>query len=141
MNQMRHSVPAYISILVFILALVMAGCSSHMSTADNMNSNPPYPEMKLMAGQEVYACNCGAACPCDTLSMTPGKCTCGREMVKAKVISVGDGTATLMVSGEKRVFKTRGKYACNCGPKCPCHTISQNPGKCTCGVDMVKVKS
>jgi hypothetical protein len=30
-------------------------------------------------------------------------------------------------------------YVCNCGEKCPCNTISRNPGKCACGHDdMVK---
>ena len=99
------------------------------------------PSMNLKAGEEVYACNCGAACTCDTLSRNAGKCTCGVDMVKATVKSVGDGTAVLLVSGQERTFKTVGKYACACGLKCPCNTISQNPGKCTCGVEMKKVSS
>ena len=31
------------------------------------------------------------------------------------------------------------KYACACGPTCPCETISQNPGQCTCKKDMKAV--
>ncbi len=131
-------VSCYVSVLVLFLGLVMAGCSSTMSSAGKSDMQLR-PDMKLMAGQEVYACNCGVKCPCNTLSHKPGKCTCGVDMVKAKVKSVGDGTATLMINGEARTFKTTGKYACACGPKCPCDTISQNPGKCTCGVDMAKV--
>ena len=128
----------YVSALVLLVGLIAVGCSNTMS-ATNKKAVELRPEMKLAVGQEVYACNCGAKCPCDTLSVNPGKCTCGKEMVKATVQSVGQGTAVLLVSGEERTFKTVGKYACACGLECPCNTISQNPGKCTCGVEMNKV--
>lgn len=97
-------------------------------------------KMDLKVGDEVYACNCGEKCPCNTLSRNPGKCTCGKELVKAKVTKVEEGKAYLMAKGweKERVFKTTGKYACNC-PGCKCGTISQNPGKCSCGVEMKKV--
>jgi hypothetical protein len=99
-------------------------------------------KMELKTGDEVYACNCGEKCPCNTMSRNPGKCTCGTDMVKAKVLKVGPGRAEVKAESwdTARVFKTTGKYTCNCGPNCKCDTISQNPGKCTCGVDMVKVK-
>ena len=128
----------YVSALVLLVSLIAVGCStSQMAT--NEKTVELRPEMKLTMGQEVYACNCGATCPCDTLSMNPGKCTCGKDMVRATVQSVDEGTATLMVSGKERTFKTVGKYACACGLECPCNTISQNPGKCTCGKEMKKV--
>lgn len=99
-------------------------------------------KMELKAGDEVYACNCGEKCPCDTMSRNAGKCTCGKDMVKAKVTKVEEGKAYLQASGwaKERAFKTTGQYACACGPDCKCDTISQNPGKCTCGVEMEKVK-
>ena len=99
-------------------------------------------KMELKAGDEVYACNCGQACNCDTLSHNPGTCTCGKDMVKATVTKVGEGTALLKASGweKERTFKTAGQYACACGEACKCGSISQNPGKCTCGTDMQKVK-
>ena len=127
-----------LSLFVLLLALVSAGCASTMSSAGSSDMQLR-PEMNLMAGQEVYACACGPKCPCHTLSNNPGKCTCGVDMVKAKVTSVAAGVATLMVNGQERMFETHGKYACACGPKCPCNTISQTPGKCTCGTDMAKV--
>ncbi len=98
-------------------------------------------KMQLKAGDEVYACNCGEACACNTLSRNPGKCTCGKDMVKAPVTGTGDGTATLKADGwdKERTFRTTGKYACACGPACTCGTISQNPGNCTCGTGMQKV--
>ena len=128
----------YVSAVVLLVSLVAVGCSTSPMAA-NDKAVELRPEMKLAVGQEVYACNCGSKCPCDTLSMKPGNCTCGKEMVKAKVQSVGAGTAILLVSGEKRTFKTVGKYACACGLECLCNTISQNPGKCTCGKEMKKV--
>ena len=99
-------------------------------------------KMDLKVGDEVYACNCGDDCPCKTMSRNAGNCTCGKEMVKAKVMKVeGD---TVMLKAEKwdkeRAFKTTGKYICACGPDCKCDTISQNPGKCTCGKEMKKVE-
>lgn len=99
-------------------------------------------KMELKVGDEVYACNCGDKCPCNTMSRNPGKCTCGTDMVKAKVLKVAPGTAEIKAESwdKARVFKTVGNYTCNCGPHCKCDTISQNPGKCTCGADMVKVE-
>jgi len=100
-------------------------------------------KMDLKAGDEIYACNCGEACDCLGMSRNAGKCTCGKEMVKAKVESVKDGTAMLKAAGweKARSFKTDGKYACACPPECKCDTIAQKPGKCTCGVEMKKVGS
>ena len=132
----------YLSIVFLALIAAVAGCSSTTSkTTTDQKATELRPSIELKAGEEVYACNCGTKCPCNTLSRNPGKCTCGVDLVKATVKSVGDGTALLLVSGEERPFKTVGKYACACGPQCPCNTISQNPGKCTCGVEMKEVKS
>jgi len=96
--------------------------------------------LNLKVGDEVYACGCGKGCDCLTISNKPGKCTCDKDLVKAKVEKVGKGTADLkLASGEVQTFKTTGKYACNCGKGCDCLTISQKPGKCSCNKDMVKV--
>jgi len=99
-------------------------------------------KMDLKVGDEIYACNCGADCPCNTMSRNAGKCTCGKDMVKAKVMSIEGDTAMLKAEGwdKERPFKMTGKYMCDCGPECKCDTISQNPGKCTCGKDMKKVE-
>jgi hypothetical protein len=124
-------------VMLLVVAFLVSGCGT--MAGDAKKTVELRPEMSLKAGEEVYACNCGAACKCDTLSRNPGQCTCGKDMVKAKVLSVGKGEARLMVSGEERTFKTVGKYACACGLQCPCNTISQNAGKCTCGVEMQAV--
>jgi hypothetical protein len=97
--------------------------------------------MKLSVGDQVYACNCGAKCDCDMLSDNPGKCVCGEDLVKAEVTKVEEGMVTLKINGQERTFKTTPKYACNCGSECECVTISQKPGKCTCGMPMKKVET
>ena len=97
-------------------------------------------KLEVKVGYEIYACNCGENCLCNTMSRNPGKCTCGTDMVKAKVTKVEEGKAYLKAEGweKERFFKTIGKYACDC-PNCKCDSISQNPGKCTCGLEMKNV--
>lgn len=98
-------------------------------------------KMELKAGDEIYACNCGEACKCDTMSKNAGNCTCGKEMVKAKVTKVDGDKAMLKAEKweKEREFKTTGKYVCACGEACKCDGISQNPGKCSCGKEMKKI--
>ena len=100
----------------------------------------PKPVFKV--GEAVFACNCGETCPCNTISKHPGNCVCGKDMVKANVVSVEKGK--VMLQGESwekpRAFKTVAKYVCACGPKCDSDTISQKPGKCPCGTEMKAVK-
>ena len=117
------------------LAVLFVLASIGMATADTKGT------MDLKVGDEVYVCNCGEKCPCNTMSRNPGNCTCGSEMAKAKVLNVEPGKAEVKAESwaKARMFKTNGKYTCNCGPNCKCSTISQNPGKCTCGADMAKV--
>jgi hypothetical protein len=100
-------------------------------------------KMALKAGDEIFACGCGDACPCQTLSKNAGLCTCGKDLVKAKVVSVDKGVAMLKAEGweKERPFKLAAKQACACPPECPCDTQGQSAGKCTCGKDMKKVKS
>ncbi len=99
-------------------------------------------KIDLKVGDELYACNCGESCPCMTMSRNPGNCSCGNEMVKAKVLKVEEDTAMLKAESweKERPFKLTGKYVCACGPECKCDTISQNPGKCTCGVELKELK-
>ncbi|HWR59814.1 MAG TPA: hypothetical protein VN328_13085, partial [Thermodesulfovibrionales bacterium] len=63
--------------------------------------------MELKAGDEIYVCNCGEACKCDTMSRKEGKCTCGKDMVKAKVTKVEAGKAMLKAEKweKERTFK------------------------------------
>ncbi len=97
----------------------------------------------LKVGDELYVCNCGEACPCQTMARHEGKCTCSHDaMVKATITKVEGDVAYFKAEGwdKERPFKTVGKYVCACGPECKCDAISQTAGKCPCGTKMQKVK-
>lgn len=97
-------------------------------------------KMELKVGDQLFVCNCGEKCPCDSMARKPGNCTCGKEMVQGTVTKVGEGTAVIKIAAAERTFKTVGKFACACGPTCDCGSISQNPGNCVCGKPMAEVK-
>ena len=118
--------------LAFVLSLSIAMIAFADSTG----------KMDLKVGDEIYACGCGDGCDCKTLSRAPGKCKCGNDLVKAKVVKIEGDMAYLQAEGWKEpiAFKTAGKYACACPEGCKCNTISQQPGKCGCGPEMKEVK-
>jgi len=97
-------------------------------------------KMTLKVGDAVYVCGCGKDCDCGTMAMKPGKCSCGKPMVKGNVVKVGDGTADIKIKKRTQTFKTVGLYSCACGEGCKCGTISQKPGKCVCGKPMKKAE-
>ena len=71
--------------------------------------------MDLKVGEEVYVCNCGPSCPCNTMSMKEGNCTCGNKMVKAKVTKVEKDVAYVQAEGweKARRFQDPGEiYVC-----------------------------
>ena len=102
-------------------------------------AGPSNGKLALKVGDEVNACGCGTACACQTISNQKGTCGCGHDLVKAKVVKVGDGTADLQIGKDVRTFPTVGKFVCGCGENC-CQTISQKAGKCGCGKDLVAAK-
>lgn len=90
-------------------------------------------------GDAVYVCTCGDGCDCKTMSRKEGKCSCGKALGKGTVSKV-EGDKAVVKVGEKNLnFITKAKYACACGEGCTCGTISQKPGKCSCGTEMKKV--
>jgi len=119
-----------LTVLAVIFSLVLAGA------AIAAESN----KLNLKVGDELYVCGCGKGCDCNTMAMKPGKCVCGKPLVKGKVTQVGDGTAVIQTKKGEQTFKTVGLYACACGEGCNCGTISQKPGKCVCGKPMKKVE-
>ena len=92
------------------------------------------------AGDEIYVCACGESCKCGTLAHKEGKCSCGKEMVKAKVSKVEDGKVFYKIGDKEYSAPQKGKYMCGCGEGCNCGFVSQKEGKCGCGKDMIKVK-
>lgn len=94
----------------------------------------------LKAGETVYVCGCGDSCPCKSLSMKPAKCSCGKKMVKSKVLRIEGDNAVVKVKGGEETFPMTGKFVCGCGAGCNCNFVSQNPGKCACGNALVPAK-
>src|SRR5512139_1695047 len=119
---------SHIAVLVSVLLVAVVAFSLAQSRG----------KLDLKVGDELSVCNCGEKCACTTMSRSPGQCTCGKDMVKAKVTKIEKGKASMKAEGweKERPFKMAGKVACACPPDCKCDTISQNPGKCTCGKDM-----
>lgn len=115
---------AILTVIVFFCAAVAYAASTN--------------QMHLKVGEQIQACDCGEICPCEVMSRKPGRCTCGKPMVKATVTKVENGWVMLKSPTwkEECPFKTTGKYSCNCGPSCTCGAISQNPGHCPCGTEM-----
>lgn len=116
-------------VALFLLGLVTAAFAV----------TPENPKLDLKVGDMVYACACGADCPCKSLSLKPGKCTCGKKMVKSKVVKVEGDNAVINVNGKDETFPLTGKFVCGCGPTC-CSYISQTPGKCVCGKPLAPAK-
>ena len=111
-------------------------------------------------GADVYTCDCEEGCPCPSPYLEPGKCECGLDLAKMRVLKIEGGKAYLCRCDDKacpcqfdaqdpkkcgcgtpvKEISTKGKYVCNCGPGCACNTVSINPGTCSCGVPMKKVE-
>ncbi len=113
----------------------MAALSSLFAVAAFADKGLPV----FKAGETVYVCGCGAGCDCQTISRNDGKCSCDKPLVKTTVIKIEKGKLLAAVNGAEQAFSTKAKYACGCGEGCNCGTISQKPGKCTCGKKMKKV--
>ena len=114
------------------LSLIILLCLSAFSMADTRD------RMNVSVGDEIYVCNMGETCPCDTMAMKPGNCKCGKELIKTRVTKVEDDT--IFVESRGKGFKRTGKYACACREACDCGTIAQKPGKCICGHEMKEVR-
>src|SRR5512139_1880945 len=100
----------------FVLTIVLTIAFAAYAFADE-------DKMVAKVGDELYVCGCGDGCDCDTMSRNPGKCSCGKDLVKSKVTKVEEGKITMAV--RSKPFVSVGKYACACGPSCKCNTISQ----------------
>jgi len=97
-------------------------------------------KFEAKAGEEIYVCACGVGCNCGTLSKKEGTCGCGQKLVKTSVTKVDKNMVYYAVDGKELSAPQMGKYTCACGKGCNCGTVSQTPGKCGCGGDLVEVK-
>lgn len=91
-------------------------------------------------GDKVYVCACGAGCDCMTMARNKGNCSCDKPMANTVVDKVEGGKIFVKVKGKELTFPVKAKYACACGEGCNCGTVSQKPGKCSCGKEMKKVE-
>ncbi|GAM08976.1 hypothetical protein OR1_01250 [Geobacter sp. OR-1] len=91
-------------------------------------------------GDKVFVCGCGAGCDCLTMSRKEGKCSCNKPLATTVVDKVEAGKIFVKVNGKELTFPVKAKYACACGEGCTCGTVSQKPGKCSCGTEMKKVE-
>ncbi len=110
----------------------------------------------------LYYCNCGPECNCNTVSVHPGNCKCGKPMKWGHVVKMDGTVASVCTCDEgckcaidpndpskcgcgksvKKIdLKGTGIYFCNCGGSCTCGTVSDKPGKCKCGMELKKVDS
>ena len=78
-----------------------------------------------------------ANCDCHVVALKPGKCGCGHDLVKVTVTEVKEQVASYEIEGKTKTAKLTGKYMCACGSSC-CEMISDKPGKCACGMALVK---
>ncbi len=116
-------------------------------------------ENKQVRHDQLYLCDCGEGCTCNTVVTAPGQCACGKELKGYHVVKIEGDEALLCTCGEtcvcaidpkdeskcgcgqpvKRVsLKGTGVYFCNCGGACACNTLAGKPGTCVCGMPLKK---
>jgi hypothetical protein len=126
---MKKSVLLVLSLLFVFAAVVLA-----------FADKGPTGTFDTKIGDVIYVCGCGEGCNCGSLAKKEGTCSCGQKLVKTTVTNVEKGNVFYTLDGKELSAPTQGKYACGCGKGCNCGSISQKPGKCGCGKDMIKVK-
>lgn len=147
-------------IVVVGLALGCGGAPSETpAPAEDVVEQAPAAEPVVEARHDlVYVCSCGPECDCGAVSLEPGTCDCGSELVQAHLLKVDGNVATLCTCGAdctcaldpedptkcgcgspvKQVsLEGKGLYYCNCGGSCTCNFVAAEAGKCSCGMDLV----
>lgn len=117
------------TVVGLLVVLFMAGCASVSKPADTAS-------LSAKAGDVLYVCTC-ETCDCHVVALKPGKCGCGHDLVKVTVTEVKDEVASYATEGKTKTAKLTGQYKCACGSSC-CEMISDKPGKCSCGMELVK---
>jgi hypothetical protein len=142
----------------FLVALAVVG----VAALAVLLSAPPAtagPEGEAARHDVVYMCGCGPDCPCNTVKVEPGNCSCGKPLAWGHVVKV-EGDVALVCGCEegckcaidpkdpskcgcgkqlRRVsLKGTGLYFCNCSGSCTCNHVSATPGKCGCGMELKK---
>ncbi|MCU0305031.1 MAG: hypothetical protein MUC56_13350 [Thermoanaerobaculales bacterium] len=104
----------------------------------------------------IYSCNCGPDCSCGAVSTKPGKCGCGTDLVEGRMLMIDGSVASLCTCGpdckceigddpstcgcgkemKKVDLAGTGIYYCNCGGSCKCNYVSDQAGRCACGMEL-----
>ncbi|ALC15347.1 hypothetical protein DSOUD_0558 [Desulfuromonas soudanensis] len=134
-----------------------ANCQGQGMNAGGMTAMPMAADQAAQRSDLLYVCNCGPECNCNSVSVRPGDCACGKPMVPYHVVKVEGDEVLLCTCGAncacaldkndgskcgcgmavKRVsLKGTGIYFCNCGGSCFCNTVSGEPGACKCGMPL-----
>lgn len=92
----------------------------------------------VKAGDTVYVCPCGEACACRTISDAAEKCRCGKELTKATVIRVENGSAVVSVAGKEQTFTLGGKGCGDCEKCRNCDKGMNKPGCANCDKGAMK---
>jgi hypothetical protein len=71
----------------------------------------------------LHTCGCGTSCGCKTASLTPGRCSCGKDPVWGHVVKVEGNVA----------------FVCSCKKDCTCKLDPKDPSKCGCGHALKRV--
>ena len=147
--------------LVFIAAaFVLGACANKGGMQEGMHKGQGSEGMS-QGSTVIYWCACGPECKCNTVSLKPGKCSCGKEMVGGHVVFMEGNTALACTCGptctckidpndhtkcgcnkpvKKINLEGTGLYFCNCKGSCGCNTISDKPGACKCGMELRQAK-
>jgi len=136
-----------IVLMTIALSVLMVGAVMVAADADESRQNV------------LYSCNCGKECNCNSVSIKPEDCKCGKPMKWGHILRIEENEALICTCAEgckcnldpkdstkcgcgnqvKKVnLKGTGIYYCNCGGSCICNTVSDKPGKCKCGMDLKK---
>ncbi len=136
----------------FCIALLVAGCLARQAETTKTAAQAERHDV-------LYTCDCGPQCNCNSMSIHPGNCACGKPMKWGHVLKVEGTEAILCQCAEgcsckldandptkcacgkpvKRVnLAGTGIYFCNCGGSCFCNTVSDKPGTCKCGMPLKK---
>ncbi|MCM2263783.1 MAG: hypothetical protein NDI73_01190 [Desulfuromonadales bacterium] len=159
-------------LLTALLVLLMSGCGPCMMWQKNCGDGcrmrsghqgapcAAAPAAESARKDVLYSCNCGPECHCNSVSVAPGNCACGKPLAWGHLVRVEGDEALLCTCKEgcqckidpndstkcgcgnpiKRIsMKGSGLYFCNCGGSCACNTLSAQPAECRCGMPLKTV--
>lgn len=145
-------------VVVLGFLLILSGCCALRGGPGHYGENGPV-KQGTAGADTLYVCNCGPDCKCNSVSKSPGNCTCGSPMKMGHVVKVEGDEALVCMCKEgctckidpqdaslcgcgqplKRVsLKGTGLYFCNCGGACMCNTVQDKSGTCKCNMQLKK---